>query len=310
MPALTVVMYHYVGEAEALGLPRLRSMDPAAFAAQVDALRGRSEPATLDSALAFLAGTYESPRDLFLLTFDDGLRGHAEEVFPILRSRRVQGIFLITTSCLEDRRVLGVHKNQLLAATLDPGDYARAVRTRVADLLGEIAPPPPDEAVRKWYRWDAIDTARFKYFLNFQVPAPTRDAVLDELFARYFGDESGFSQRLYLTWPEVLDMQADGMLVGGHSHRHEVMAELEPDRQRDDLAHSLDVLRRRARPQPAWPFSYPFGNPDSFTPATARILGEVGYRCAFARERGANLPGQDIFRIHRVDPKDIRPAPA
>lgn len=310
MPELMVVMYHYVGDTTALGLPRLRSMDTAAFAAQVDALCARREPATLDSALDFLAGTYDSRRDLFLLTFDDGLRGHGEQVFPILRSRGVQGLFMVTTSCLEDERVLGVHKNQLLTATLDPADYERAVRTRVADLLGEIAPPPPDDVVRRWYRWDGLDAARFKYFLNCQVPAPTREAVLDELFARYFGDEPGFSKRLYLTWPELVAMQADGMLVGGHSHRHQAMAELEPDRQRDDLERSLDVLRRRIRPQSAWPFSYPFGNPDSFTPATVRILGEVGYRCAFARERGANLPGQDIFRIHRVDPKDIAPAQA
>lgn len=310
MPELTVVMYHYVGDAAALGLPRLRSMDTAAFAAQVDALRAWGEPATLDSALDFLAGAYESRRDLFLLTFDDGLRGHGEHVFPILRSRGIQGLFMITTSCLEEQRVLGVHKNQLLTATLEPAEYERAVRTRVADLLGEIAPPPSDGEVRKWYRWDEPGAARFKYFLNFQVPSPTRDAVLDELFARYFGDEPEFSKRLYLTWPELMDMQADGMLVGGHSHRHDVMAELEPDRQRDDLARSLDVLRHRVHPQAAWPFSYPFGNPDSFTPATVRILGEVGYRCAFARERGANLPGQDIFRIHRVDPKDIAPAQA
>jgi peptidoglycan/xylan/chitin deacetylase (PgdA/CDA1 family) len=304
-PSLTVVMYHYVRNAAASGFPRLHALDVDTFARQVDALCDTHTPATLDIALDFLAGRYKGTRDLFLLTFDDGLKEHYANVTPILRERGLQGLFFVTTMCVEEHRVLGVHKNHFMMASIDFPAYARAIREHVLDLIGDVEPPPDDEVIRRRYRWDEPEVARFKYFLNFQLPEPTRDAVLDELFLRHFGEEATFARELYLSWDEIAAMQADGMLIGSHSHAHTPLSELGDDSQRDDLRRSLQILQRRARQQPEWPFSYPFGGEGSFTDTTVRILRDVGFRCAFARQVGVNRPGQDAFRIRRLDPKDI-----
>ena len=304
-PSLTVVMYHYVRDAAASGFPGLHALSIDAFTRQVDDLCESRTPATLSTALDFLAGRYTGTKDLFLLTFDDGLKEHYSNVTPILRSRGVQGLFFVTTACVEDRRVLGVHKNHFMLASLEFGAYERAVREYVEDLIGEIEDPPDDEVIRSRYRWDSLDVARLKYLLNFQIPEPTRDAVLDDLFVRHFGEERAFASELYLSWDDIAAMQADGMLIGSHSHGHTPLAELGDDAQRDDLQRSLGILQRRVPRQTDWPFSYPFGGVGSFTESTVQILQDVGYRCAFAREVGVNLPGQDAFRIRRVDPKDI-----
>jgi hypothetical protein len=80
-----------------------------------------------------------------------------------------------------------------------------------------------------------------------------------------------------------------------------------------DMPRSLEVPQHRAGRQTDWPFSYPFEDAGSFmdstvTAATVQIVQGVGYRCAFAQELGVNLPGQDAFRIRRIDPKNLKTA--
>lgn len=120
---LFVVTYHYVRDLPNSRFPRIKGMLTTDFRSQVALLSGRYEMATLDSALAFIAGKYQPKRDLCLLTFDDGFKEHYNDVLPILAERRIQGLFFVITSCLEEQRVVSVHKNHFLMADLDFEEY-------------------------------------------------------------------------------------------------------------------------------------------------------------------------------------------
>ena len=303
---LRVVMYHYVRDLPRTRFPGIKGMLTSDFAAQVERLAGQFEMASLESALAYLAGDYRPSRDLCLLTFDDGLAEHFTDVTPILAKRRIQGLFFLVTSCVrEQHRVVLVHKNHFLMAALDFGTYEREFRGALAELAPNLDVAVDPAVAAKTYRWDTPEVAAFKCVLNLKVPEPIKAQILDALFARHLGDEAAFARELYLSWEQARQMQEAGMLIGGHTHDHAALSTLSDAQQWDDLLACRDLLHSRLSPQALWPFTYPYGKRASFTPHTVESLRKLGFACSFATEVGDNLPGQDIFEIKRIDPKDV-----
>jgi peptidoglycan/xylan/chitin deacetylase (PgdA/CDA1 family) len=299
-------MYHYVRDLPRTRFPRIKGMLLDNFRTQVRELVQRYEVATLESALAFLGGQYKPRRDLCLLTFDDGLKEHYSEVTSILHEHGIQGLFFIITSCLEEQRVVSVHKNHFLMASMSFEEYRRAFLDRLSELSPETDTEVAAQQASFAYRWDSPKVAKFKYLLNFRVSGIVRDQILDELFAEYLGDEREFARQLYISWEEARQMQRSGMLMGGHSHRHVALAKLDERSQHADLEKCTAFLHDRLHEQPVWPFSYPYGKPtDSFNVATERCVQELGFACAFSSEVGENRIGQESTRIRRIDPKDV-----
>ena len=303
--SLHAVMYHYVRDLPQTRFPRIKGMLTDDFQHQVALLSERYEMATLESALAFLWGQHVPRQDLCLLTFDDGLKEHYMTILPILSEHRIQGLFFVITSCLEEQWVASVHKNHFLMAALDFAEYREAFLVRLAELSPERNTEVNLEEARCAYRWDTPEVAAFKYLLNFRLPDAMRDRILDGLFESYLGDEAEFARQLYLSWGEAQEMQSGGMLIGGHSHSHMALATLDHVRQQADLGRCMALLRGRLNDQDLWPFSYPYGKMNSFNSWTVRSLRDLGFACAFATEVGSNQAGQDAFRIRRIDPKDV-----
>lgn len=301
---LNVIMYHYVRDLPRTRFPRIKGMLSNDFRLQVASLNEQYEMATLESALAFLTGEYRPVRELCLLTFDDGLKEHYTDVLPELAQRHIQGLFFITTSCPEGH-VVSVHKSHFLMAALDFNEYRQAFLKRLAELSPETRTDVDAAKACLTYRWDTPEVAAFKYLLNFRLAEALRSQIIDGLFAEYLGDEVEFARQLYLSWEEAREMQASGMLIGGHSHDHMALATLDDECQRTDLTKCAELLHLRLRPQALWPFAYPYGQIHAFNLATVEALRDLGFVCAFSTEVGANEPGQDVFRIRRVDTKDV-----
>ncbi len=306
-PCLRIVAYHYVRDFSTTRFPAIKGICVNKFRKQVDALAATHEMATLESLDAFLAGKYVPQLDLCLLTFDDGLKEHFTEVTPILAERKIQGQFFLPTVCLEENRVVLVHKNHFLTASLGFDTY----RAEFLILLGELAPnlKISVDAVQaaKSYRFDDPPAAEFKYLLNFCLPTDIRGQVLDSLFAKHLGDEATFAKELYLSWDDARSMQRDGMIMGGHSHRHVALASLSEAEQGADLETCTRLLRTKLQPQAQWPFCYPYGNPaDSFNVATVRILQQLDYQCGFTTSAGTNQPGADRFSLQRIDTNEVQ----
>jgi len=300
-PALKVVMYHYVRNLSETRFPRLNAMLLTEFRKQVAEFTERFEMATLESALEFLSGRYSARRDLCLLTFDDGLREHLEDVAPILESHRIQGLFFVITACAEYGRVAPVHQNHFLMALLGFEMY-REKFLRYAGIDRTAATVDAAVAART-YPWDSPEVAQFKYLFNFVLDADARDRAVRELFRAHLGDEREFSRYLYFNWEEARRMQSAGMVLGGHTHEHRPLAGLPDSVLKDDLIQCGELLRRRTKHQALTPFCYPYGKADSFDDRAKTQIKDLGFCCAFTTVSGSNEPETDLFAIQRVDCK-------
>lgn len=298
-------MYHYVRDLPRSRFPEIKGMQTAAFRDQVSALSRRFEMATLESALEFVSGQYRPRRDLCLLTFDDGLKDHLTAVAPILGRAQIQGVFFLSTTCLENHRVLSVHKNHFLMASLGFAEFRRVFMKELETSGGGVPEEIDSDVARNTYRWDTEEVAAFKYLLNFRIAAERRERVLGSLFADHFGDEAEFARDLYMSWPDAREMQAAGMVLGGHGHIHAALALLGEEAQRSELETCAGLLRLRLDPQPLWPFSYPYGKRDSWNRVTRDALRRLRFDCAFSTEVGSNGVGEDSFALRRIDPKDV-----
>jgi peptidoglycan/xylan/chitin deacetylase (PgdA/CDA1 family) len=305
--ALHVVMYHYIRDLRNTSFPRIKGMLTSDFQEQVTALRSQYEMATLESALAFLQGVYSPPRDLCLLTFDDGLKDHYLEVTPILVDFDIQGVFFIITSCLQEHCIAPVHMNHFLMAALDFNFYKQAFLERLSEFDHDvhIYSQIDNITAQHTYCWDTPEVATFKYFFNFILNSDIRDQVVKTLFEEHIGDERSFSQTLYLSWEEARQMQTAKMLFGGHSHQHKPLATLCDTELSWDLSTCQELLTEHLRPQDLWPFSYPYGKQDSFNDTAVRQLKRLGFNCSFGTEVDVNLPGRDLFTLHRIDCNNV-----
>ena len=105
-------------------------------------------------------------------------------------------------------------------------------------------------------------------------------------------------------------MQADGMIMGGHTHEHRPLKALSDADLASDLRTCRDLLNQRLQHQDRWPFCYPYGKRDSFDRRAIRSLQDLGFCCSFSTERGSNEPGVDPFAICRVDCNQVEQATA
>lgn len=301
-PVLDVVMYHYVRDLPNSGYPRLKAMLLDDFRSQVAWLADTYEMATMESALAFLNGTYQPSRPLCLLTFDDGVKEHYADVLPVLAERRIQGMFFVITGCLEDHVVAPVHMNHFLMASMDWEQYTKEFEEQlyIADRHAADLSVDASTAART-YPWDTAEVARFKYLFNFLLKAETREPIVKSLFQRHIGAEDSFAKELYVSWEEAREMQSAGMVIGGHTHSHSVLSRMSSQELALDLGSCRRLLDERCLPQTVWPFCYPYGKKDSFDGRTIQTLKDLRFDCSFSTEAESNHPHGDRYAIRRID---------
>lgn len=297
-------MYHYVRDVEGSLFPGIKGASVDDFRRQVTQVKETFETPDLDGCIAFLRGEWNPSRDLCILTFDDGLREHHDTVSEILVSEKVPGAFFLPTAALEDHEVLAVHMNHFLLAFLGTMEFRDHFERAAIELDIGLPEPPTPEQVRAAYRWDDDETARFKYLVNHQLAPSVSERILAHVFPVVLGDPVEFAKTLYVDWDMARSMQASGLHVGGHSHRHKVLSSLAEDDRRSDLGRCRDLLLdnlgdgRRG-------FAYPYGKPATYDESTIADLDELSFSCAFSTTVDQGRSGTSVWEIPRIDPKDL-----
>jgi peptidoglycan/xylan/chitin deacetylase (PgdA/CDA1 family) len=301
-----VVMYHYVRDSDATGFPGIRALAPELFERQLDWLQAEHTLVGLDRLTAALDGGTPLPPDAALLTFDDGFAEHHDVVLPALRRRGLTGTFFLTQDACAGHQLLNVHKTHFLLAHLGADAFGAAVLAESVSLGARSN----GASVFGADHWEHADERAIKNLLNYELPFEDASRILDRLFQRHLGDPAAFARRLYLDASQVRTMAEAGMTFGYHTRTHRMLSRLTPEQQAGELRSGPDWIRSWTG-QREVPFCYPWGGPETYTPHTVRLLGDLGYSVAFNTvRRTVDAAADGRFELPRVDTRDLPPHPA
>jgi peptidoglycan/xylan/chitin deacetylase (PgdA/CDA1 family) len=287
------VMYHYVRPAAA-SLPYFPYLSLAGFERQLDDFASGYGFVGRDDFVRWTKGG-QAP-DGVLLTFDDGLRDHAEFVLPALQERGLFGLFYVSSGPSMTGRILDVHKVHLALGRLGAPAALAWLKSNAPDCLR--AEEASGSAVSPYAHQSSDETTKFlKQLFNWRLGVDDRAGVLDGLLDHAFAGAPPRWQDFYLDERGLRDLSDAGMGVGPHSHTHAVSILLSPERQREEIRLSSDFVERNGGSR-EWGYCYPFGSRSAFSQETERAVAEAGCPFAFAFEaRDIATPLADAERF-------------
>lgn len=262
-------MYHYVREFNPK-FPELNFLHVKDFCKQLDYFQKKYNILN-PNELANGVQNKKLPNGIFL-TFDDGLRDHFEFVVPELVKRGLSAIFYISSQNYLNNEILNVHRLHLLLAKFG----GREIYQSLNELISEK--DIPVKFVHQFQKTTYLNqnndsnTNKAKKLINYYLPAALKNKILAYLMAEYFGDEKKLFNDLYLDKSEILMMQNAGMVIGSHSHSHQVLSSLTKEEQFKEIETSFNFLNSVTGCLPFKTFCYPYGGFHSFNTNTENIL--------------------------------------
>jgi len=299
---LTVMMYHYVrdpgDEAESgTGIP---GMSVQTFEKQLDALAQHHTFVAWPQVRQAVEEDSPLPQSACLLTFDDGVCDHYVNVFRILRSRNLSGLFFALDR-FEKTGLTLAHKIHFLLAKM-------GVPTLRAEIWKKLDPANRERFTEAEIRHQLRFTSNLiGDHINLLKAVLQRDLsvevnpLLSELFEKHIGSESETARSYYLNLDQIHEMHAGGMHFGGHSQNHPWFDWIDTQTQNSEIEASAQWLQQvEAGP---WAFAYPFGGFSSDSPS---LLKTHGFDCAFTTI--AQSHHSDQYFIGRLDGEEVAQA--
>lgn len=291
---MKAIVYHYVRPAPD-GLPFFRYLHVDDFRRQLDALQRKFRLIDLAEFLRTLEGDPIRP-DAMVLTFDDGLRDHADHVLPELRARGLWAIFYVPTGPLTTGKLLDVHRLHLLLGRHGGAAVADHLASLVEDRMLVDSQVRAFRELTYRHQDDDTNTKLVKRMLNYYVDPACREEVLDRVWAE-LGDGLPGAAEWYVPARGLRAFADAGMLLGSHSVSHPVLATLSSAAQAREIEESFAFLDETVAPPPVRTFCYPYGGFHTFTNETERLLTAAGCRFSF------NVEYRDIT------PEDLQARP-
>lgn len=264
---LVVFNYHRIGNSLDSNSDRaLFSATQEVFEKQVQFLKRNYDVIGVDGLHNAL---HDPTSQSVLITFDDGDLDNYEAAFPVLQQLDATALFFITSGFIDDRS---------LSWWDEVAWMVRTTELREIDWQ-ELFPN------RLQLSDDSqIQSAIFELLLKLKsLPEELVDEFLDTLgnVLKTGRCPQAIADELWMSWDMIREMDQAGMGVGGHTVTHPVLANCDPDRQRFEIQTSKQRIEQEIG-HDITAFSYPVGQPDSFTHETQAILEEVGYLWGFS----------------------------
>lgn len=287
-PQLTVFNYHRIGSQEHnLYDDAVFSASPEVFRSQMLFLRKHFHLPPPDEIVNSLSNGFALKRPTALITFDDCYRDNFESAFPVLKELGVSAVFFIPTAFVEHPRLpwwdaiayIVKHSNVKVLEL----DFPK----RISFDLQENSKKYVAKSVLDLYKKSREqDEAKFICHLmeRAAVTVPEHSTLL----------------RWIVTWDEIREMVAHGMLIGSHTHTHGILSGMDAATQLKELQESKQIIERETK-QVVTTLAYPVGSRNAFTSTTKRLAREAGYKLAFSFSGGINYSGHfDPFDVRRI----------
>jgi len=291
MKECTIAMYHFVRTDDS----GIKAITVKNFASQIDYILDNYTVISLEDYIDFLNNDKDIPEKSCVLTFDDGLKDHYLNVFPVLKEKKIPACFFPLTQPLTEYIVPLVHQVHFLLAKLGSKVFSNEFNQALSPELKEFL---VDGKVlkQKKCKWDNDDilAGNLKYNISL-MPFEPKIKIINQIFGKHFEDSKRFCQDLYMSFEEMKEMLEQGMSFGGHTHSHLKLGELDREEQIKEV--SKEILEKELETKIRF-FSYPFG---SYSEETIKILDQQGYECGLTTDFDINKDEVNPFALKRLD---------
>jgi peptidoglycan/xylan/chitin deacetylase (PgdA/CDA1 family) len=283
---LSILIYHRVLHGADPLFPNEATVKT--FDAQMAMLKAVFNILPLPEAVARLkSGTL--PARSACITFDDGYADNFTHALPILRKHGLHATFFIATSYLNGGRMFNdtviestrhCTLDSLDLSDLGLGMHMLGSNASKTKAIGRILP-------------------QVKY-----LPLDKREETVSEIARRAGGND--LPNDMMMTTDQLKALHAAGMEIGGHTHRHPILAQLSVEEARAEIKAGKvwleDTLEDRIRL-----FAYPNGKPESdYLPEQARLVRDLEFEGALSTQYGVSTTKTDMFQLPRFTPWDNR----
>lgn len=231
------------------------------------------------------------PQRACAITFDDGWRDNYTWAFPVLRSAGAPAtIFLVSRLIGQAYGFWPTRLARVLHAAWAAGDPAIPAQLMQRCPAVQVPTSAPKEAAGQ---------------LGDAVLVALKQAYGDEVMLRATAEmeslAGGASERELMTWDEVGEMQASGLInFGSHTCTHARMRpDLELQKAGWEIDQSAEDLQQHLGSRPDG-FCYPNGD---YTPATTELVRRR-YDFAVTTRHGWNTPREDPMLLRRIGVHD------
>jgi peptidoglycan/xylan/chitin deacetylase (PgdA/CDA1 family) len=296
--SVTVLAYHRIATPASQPelAPTLIDAYPADFEAQMRYLAARYNVVSSWDLVRALREGYSLPRRAVIITFDDGYRCFKETAVPILRRLGLPVTLFVPTYYPSNPGALFWWDALHRALTLT-NHTSLEVRNAVSGVrnvsLGTQAQRDAafEQLVPMIERLEEADAKRLF------------DCILEQC-----GVEPN-SEPHMLDWEEITELAAEGVAVGPHTRNHNILAQLTPERARDEVAWSWSDLQARI-PNPLPIFCYPNGKPHAINRSAVNSVRQSGLVGAYTMMAGLNRVGRTnpylLYRVGAVAGESLR----
>ena len=234
------------------------------------------------------AGTL--PARAAAITFDDGYADNYTHALPILQKHSLHATFFIATAYLDGGRMF----NDTVIESV------RNTRLSCLDLRDmELGQHDVGSIAAKTQAIHQI-LPKIKYLL------PQEREVMAARVAER-AEVSNLPTGLMMTTTQLKNLHAAGMEIGGHTHRHPILAKLDRAAAQAEIAAGKTTLEEKLGARVRM-FAYPNGKPGTdYLPEQANIVRELGFEAAVSTSRGNSARNADKYQLARFTPWDAKP---
>ena len=282
---IAVLMYHELARDDA-DIEAWTVMRESDFVRQLEFLVRHYDVVSLDHVLGRVKSPKASRRPRVVITFDDGDRGNATVLLPIIEAFKVPVTIYIATrqvadakSYWFDRIINALQTNQ--AATVDLRAYGLGTY-RINRVRGE----------KNWH-WISCLLEDLKSL----APEIREAAVESVLGGLPPAEHARGSQIEPLSVGQVTSLATSPYItIGAHSHCHNILSQLKPAEIEQSIRLSKSLLENWTG-RPVDHFAYPDG---VYNDTVSEIVRRAGFRSAVMTEPTLWRDGDSSFGIPRI----------
>ena len=282
---LFILIYHRVLVSP--DFMRSGEADIEAFNWQMELLATYFNVLPLDVALEKLQ-TNQLPGRAVCITFDDGYADNLKNAVPILKKYGLPATFFIATGFLNGGRMWNDSIIEAIRIMPETKLDLTAINLGKFELDTQLKKAAASEAIIK----------QLKHLQPQQRKLTTEHII---------SLAEDLPNDLMLTNDQLLELHHHGMEIGGHTVTHPILAKLDVDSARKEIADNKIALETILDQKLRF-FAYPNGKPgQDYLPEHTEILKDMGYQAALSTQWGVANQSSDFWQLPRFTPWDQDP---